>query len=206
MSDMHRRRFLGYVAATAGITAAGLGTNLLAAEEKRKFTMDLVCGAIGVQADQQGAIQLARQGGFESVQPSGELVKLSAGQLSELLDTLRESRLVWGAAGMPVDFRKDDATFQDGLRKLPPLAEAFQRAGVTRVSTWLSPTHQELTYLVNFKQHAARLREVAQVLGDHGQRFGLEYVGPKTSWSAAAVSVHPLDGGSQGVAGGHRAR
>ena len=27
-------------------------------------------------------------------------------------------------------------------------------------------------------------REVGKVLGDHGVRLGLEYVGPKTSWSA----------------------
>ena len=78
--------------------------------------MDLVCGAIGVGADQRKAIQLAHQGGFESVQPSPqELAQLSEGQLNELLGTLRESKLVWGAAGMPVEFRRDDATFQDGL-------------------------------------------------------------------------------------------
>ncbi len=59
----------------------------------------------------------ARQGGFESVQPSPqELAELSAGQLNDLLGTLRESRLAWGAAGMPVEFRRDDATFRDGLQ------------------------------------------------------------------------------------------
>jgi sugar phosphate isomerase/epimerase len=147
--------------------------------------MDLVCGAVGVQArSQREAIKLAAQGGFESIQPSpGELAGMSAAQLTEVLDLLREQKLVWGAAGLPVDFRKDDATFQQGLAKLPALATALQRAGATRVSTWLSPAHAELTYIANFKQHAQRLREVAKVLGDHGQRFGLEYVGPKTSWS-----------------------
>jgi sugar phosphate isomerase/epimerase len=35
-----------------------------------------------------------------------------------------------------------------------------------------------------FKQHASRLREIGKILGDHGIRLGLEYVGPKTSWSA----------------------
>ena len=33
------------------------------------------------------------------------------------------------------------------------------------------------------KTHAKRLREAAGILKNHGIRFGLEYVGPKTSWS-----------------------
>ena len=52
------------------------------------------------------------------------------------------------------------------------------------MSTWLSPCDDKLTYTANFKQHATRLREVAKVLADHGVRFGLEYVGPKTLWSS----------------------
>jgi sugar phosphate isomerase/epimerase len=36
--------------------------------------------------------------------------------------------------------------------------------------------------VANFRRHARRLREVAVVLGDHGLRLGLEYVGPRTSW------------------------
>jgi sugar phosphate isomerase/epimerase len=52
------------------------------------------------------------------------------------------------------------------------------------VSTWLAPCDDRLTYVANFRQHARRLRQVAEVLGDHRQRLGLEYVGPKTSWTA----------------------
>ena len=54
---------------------------------------------------------------------------------------------------------------------------------MTRVGTWLNPSHNTLTYLANFRQHARRLREVAKILGDYGLRLALEYVGPKTSWS-----------------------
>ena len=45
------------------------------------------------------------------------------------------------------------------------------------MGTWLSPSHDELTYRANFRQHGARLREVAGILKDHGIRLGLEYVG-----------------------------
>ncbi len=184
MDPINRRSFLSSLAAGAGVALAASGNALWAAEKKRKFTMDLVCGAIGVRANQREAIRLAALGGYESVQPAaGELAQMSSSQLGELLGLLREKKLVWGAAGMPVDFRKDEATFKQGLAKLPALAKALRQAGAARMSTWLMPTHAELTYATNFKQHALRLREVAKVLADNGQRFGLEYVGPKTLWS-----------------------
>ena len=58
----------------------------------------------------------------------------------------------------------------------------MQRAGVWRVSTWVLPCSDDLTYLQNFRQHAERLRQCAQVLADHGQKLGLEYVSPRTLW------------------------
>src|SRR5271157_1660814 len=73
--------------------------------------------------------------------------------------------------------------FQDSLKGLADDAKALQRAGASRMGTWLTPGHNSLTYLVNFKQHTARLGEIGKVLGDHGVRLGLEYVGPKTSWA-----------------------
>jgi sugar phosphate isomerase/epimerase len=83
-----------------------------------------------------------------------------------------------------VEFRGEEAAFQQSLKSLSGWASGLRRAGVTRVATWLSPAHRSLTYLANWRLHANRLREVARVLGEHGLRLGLEYVGPKTSWSA----------------------
>ena len=37
--------------------------------------------------------------------------------------------------------------------------------------------HDELTYLEYFRIVSRRLRELATIVGDHGMRFGLEYVG-----------------------------
>ncbi len=48
------------------------------------------------------------------------------------------------------------------------------------MNTWIMPTHPDLSYMANFRQHATRLREIAKILGHHGIRLGLEYVGPKT--------------------------
>jgi sugar phosphate isomerase/epimerase len=183
MSSLSRRGLFRGLA-TWGIA---LGTTRLKGDERpaRKFTMDLVCGNLGVSAKLPEAIALAHRFGFESVAPDiGFLRSISESQLSELRDGLKAKNLVWGAAGLSVDFRGGQASFEKGLTNLADEAAALRRAGASRIGTWISPAHKSLTYLANFKQHAARLREVGKVLGDQGVRLGLEYVGPKTSWTA----------------------
>jgi sugar phosphate isomerase/epimerase len=181
-----RRQFLGAVAtATAGLTfASALGVR---ADEpaKRKMTINLVCGAIGVSADQRQAIELAVKYGFESVEAySGFLAGLSSAELDDLKGFMKSKPVVFGAAGLSVEFRQDEAKLKEGLAGLPKIAKGLQNAGVDRVCTWLMPCDGKLTYLQNFQQHSKRLREIAIILKDHGIRFGLEYVGPKTSWSS----------------------
>jgi sugar phosphate isomerase/epimerase len=178
---LDRRSFLG---TTVCLTAMLPSASLFASTEKRRFTLDLCPGRIGVQSDQQTTLAFGKQFGFESIEPFGEtLATLSSAELVQLLDTLKESGLVWGAGGLSVDFRGSEETFKGGMQKLPAIASAFEKAGVTRVGTWLRPNHKELTYTQNFKLHVVRLREIAKVYADHSIRFGLEYVGPKTLWS-----------------------
>jgi sugar phosphate isomerase/epimerase len=141
----------------------------------------LTPGSVGVSADQAEAIRLAERYRFDAVEPYGAyLASLSSGQLEDLLLELKKTKLVWGAAGLPVDFRGDAEKFSSGMKELPKIAAALKQAGADRVGTWLMPGHDDLTYLRNLRQHAERLRGVARVLGDHGLRLGLEYVGTAT--------------------------
>ena len=192
-----QRRFVLKQAVAAGVAsvvskATANSANSSAAE--RAFTMDLTGGAIGVRAGQVDAVKLAGKYGFESVAPdSGYLASLDDSGRSDLAAVMKEEGVVWGAAGLPVEFRKDEDTFRSGLKRLPALAKAMELVGVTRVGTWLRPYHPELTYVANFRQHARRLRECVKVLGDHGQRFGMEYVGPKTLWASQRHSfIHTM--------------
>ena len=176
------------------VTATAWGLGLLAtpaarpgpeSPPRRKFTLALSCDAAGVAASPREAIDLAARFGFEAVEPSIAFLQgLSGDETAALLGTLKDLKLVWAASGLPVEFRGAEAAYQDSLKRLPAQAGALQKAGVTRVATWLTPTSRTLTYVSNFRQHARRLREVARVLADHGLRLGLEYVGPKTSWTA----------------------
>ncbi len=181
----NRREFLRWTTAAA-VAGTGLGALSASAAEsrKRQFTMDLVCGAIGVRADQPEAIRLAEKHGFESLAPSPHfLAGLSDEELAKLRADMTAKSLVWGSAGLPVDFRGDEGKFRAGLESLPKLAAALNRAGASRMNTWLSPRHDTRTYMDNFRLHADRLRKIATILADHGQRLGLEYVGTKTLWT-----------------------
>ncbi len=177
---MNRRQFINTTSALAAV--ATLPPALVAASattSARRMTIALTPGSIGVTAQSQKELNdLAHRHRFESVEPRGEeLAAMSPAQLADTLGDLKAKKLVWCATGLPVDFRKDDQTFKDGLAKLPKIAAGLQRAGATRIGTWISPSDAALTYRTNFKQHSARLREVGRILKDHGLRIGLEYVG-----------------------------
>src|SRR5690606_41783081 len=99
---------------------------------------------------------------------------------SEFLFKMKAANLSWYAAVLTVDLRKTKDLFRQGIENLPKVAHALQRSGVRRMSTWIMPTHEELTYIENFKQHASRLKEITEIIKDFDIKLGLEYVGPKT--------------------------
>ena len=197
MNNRISRRSMIRQAATGGmaaVSATAMGSTAFAAERTRKFTIDLVGGAIGVEASPAELIRLAVKHGFESVQPNSRyLGQLTDQQLAELRSQMKTDGLVWGAAGMPVEFRGDQPTFENHLKNLPKAVASYQRAGVTRISTYLKPFHEKLTYNQNFKQHATRLKSIAKIAGDGGLRFGLEYVGTKTLWTRSRFAfIHTM--------------
>ncbi len=150
-----------------------------------KFTLSLDPGSIGIKADQRELVNLAQQYGFESVTAYPDfLASLGEKDLKQFLGEMKEKGIVWGTSNLPFDFRKDENTFKAGIKELPKHALVLQKAGVTRMGTWILSFDDNLTYMRNFKQHAARIREIAKIVGDQGMRFGLEYVGPKTSWTS----------------------
>ena len=167
---------------SAGILAATFAHSVAAeGSSARKMTINLMPGMIGVRANQRELIELAHAHGFESIEPlGGELARMGADEIKELLETMRAKRVVFGAASLPVDFRGEESKFEERLRELPKIADALKRAEVTRMGTWIMPGHDSLTHLQNLKQHGKRLLQIADILGERGIRLGLEYVGTKT--------------------------
>ncbi len=196
-NKLTRRRF----ASAVGLGALALHPSSFSADApalpeapQRKFYTVLSLGRIGFKGSFQQSVELATKYGFEGVDPDpGYFSQLTDDELKELLDNLKAKNLRLGVAGLPVDFRKDVQTFSDGLKNLPLTAKLLSRAGVSRLSTYLLSFSDDLTYLQNFRQHACRLRACTQVLRDYGQRLGIEYVGPRTSWrSGRHPFIHTL--------------
>jgi sugar phosphate isomerase/epimerase len=188
-SRLSRRAFLG---ATAGL---GLAAHSAFAQNRPiKMTMNLSCGRIGVSAGQEEAIALAKAHGFQSVDPNpGYLAKMDDSALAALRDRMKQDGITWAAGDAPVDFRNDDASFREGMKGLPAVVESLERAGVDRVGTWLMFGSNELTYREYGVLMTRRLREMADVFGDHGLRFGLEYVGTWSAWTSVQFPwVHTM--------------
>jgi sugar phosphate isomerase/epimerase len=151
-------------------------------KNKVKFYKNLGHGHIGVRANQQQALEYAAKYGFDSITPNvGEFENKSSAEIRDWVKTMKAKGIRYGASGLPVQFRRDEEQFQKGLARLPRQANVLRQLGAERMATWIMPGHNELTYLKNFEQHKKRLREVAKVLRDNNIRFGLEFVGPRTS-------------------------
>ncbi len=131
-------------------------------------------GMIGVSMPFEDCAKLAAEAGFRGI-----TVNLAADP-DATRRTLEAHKLQPAAWGLPVEFRKDEAAFQDGLKKLPAVAKVAKSIGATRCSTWMLPFSDELTFDEHFTLFETRLRPCAEVLAEHGCRLGLEFVGTKT--------------------------
>jgi sugar phosphate isomerase/epimerase len=136
---------------------------------------------IGGQPPLKEYIALAQKYGFGGVEfnigEAAELAKTSS--VSDVKALFDEAKIAPATFGMPVDWRKGDSEFEQGMENLPALAQVAQGIGSSRCCTWLPPAiaGDPLEFR---NQTRDRFRKIATVLGDYGIRFGLEWVGPYT--------------------------
>ncbi|MEX2260792.1 MAG: sugar phosphate isomerase/epimerase family protein [Bryobacteraceae bacterium] len=90
---------------------------------------------------------------------------------------LRELNLKPAVCGLPVEFRKDEATFQGDMAKLEDAVRFAAGIGCPRMSTYLLPSSDtpkpELRALLK-----KRFQAISSVLARSNVRLGLEYVSP----------------------------
>jgi len=181
-NTISRRNFCRSAIAAAAIPAAQLLATPPAPKPSVKFYKNLSGGHIGLRANQQLSLEYAAKYGFESIVPNpNEFKDASNSEISDWLGQMKQKGIGYGTAGLPVDFRKDDQRFKQGLAQLPRQAAILNRLGVTRMATWILPGNNKLTYLQNFNLHKTRLGQAAEILKDNNVRLGLEFVGPRTS-------------------------
>ena len=182
MTRVNRRTFLR-TASAVSLAGAGLSATASRAAElpKRKFVMNLFPNLIGVNAKPHEAIKLAQQYGYQSVTPlPWVMVKYSEDELKELVAAMKNAGLRWGASLVWPFCTCDEVKFEEKRREMSETAKVLERAGVTRCFTWTGPGSDTLTYVANFRRHVQRLRVMGNLLGDHGLRLGVEYLGTKT--------------------------
>jgi sugar phosphate isomerase/epimerase len=154
-------------------------------------------GALGFNAPLDEALSLARVGGFAGLDlPLGELLQLAERtSAQDVRDRFRTSGVRPGGWGLPVDFRHDEERYRAGLAALPRHAALAQALGSPWCSTWILPYSDEREYEANMEHHVRLLRPVAQILAEHGCRFGLEFVGPRTSRAGHRYAfIHTIAG------------
>ena len=95
--------------------------------------------------------------------------------------------------GLPVNFREGEEAFRRDVAGLGEICAVNRALGVRGMATWIAPTTTS-----DVAEHRAllvrRLREVAVILGDHGLKLGLEFVGPKTSRLTGRPFIYDLRG------------
>lgn len=158
---------------------------------------NLNTGALGVKATLAEQIALAQRHGFAGIDFSiTEAQALAdAHGVSAVQDLFAAAGVRPGQWGFPVDFRSDEQRWRDGLDALPRQAALAAELGCFRTCTWILPGDNERTFWENFDFHVSRLRPAAQILANHGHRFGLEFVGPKTLRDTRKyLFVYTLDG------------
>ena len=80
--------------------------------------------------------------------------------------------------GLSVEWRKDEATFQTDLAKLPELAQLAAQLGVSRCTTYVLPS-TDATIEEYRATSIRRFAEIARILAEHNIALGLELLGPQ---------------------------
>ena len=121
-------------------------------------------------------VNLAADAGFEGADVDlGWARKKSPNALRDLF-ALRKLR--FGGWGVPFDWRgEDESKRRDGMKDLAQFAGYARDLDVDACATWIMPS-SDRRFIDNWNFHVERLKPVARVLADHGQRLGLEFVAP----------------------------
>ena len=90
---------------------------------------------------------------------------------------LSELHVLPGAINFPVEFRKDDATFEAGLVKLDAQARFAAAIHCPRMVTYIMSSSNTPKEELR-RQYKQRFTESARILAQHNVRLALEFLGP----------------------------
>lgn len=92
-------------------------------------------------------------------------------------DLLAGRSLFPAVVGCPVNFRREEEEFQEGMKQLPAVAAFAAAIGCPRMTTYVSSSWNRPRAEI-WSMLVTRFSAIAKVLAEHNVRFGLEYLGP----------------------------
>ena len=154
-------------------------------------------GAIGIQANIQEGLELAKSTGFGGLDLNiGEANTLAQEHSVDYVkDLWAKVGLSMGGWGLPVNWRGSDTEYDEGLLGLRDLAKLAADLGCYRTTTVVIGWSSKVPFKENWDFHIKRLRPVAETLKDYGHSLGIEFIGPATSRAAHKhLFVYTMDG------------
>jgi len=139
----------------------------------------LTTAGLGPVGDLDTLIGLASRNGFAAVDTGPDPLSkfVAAHGIEGAREYLAAHRVRLGNLGLPVEWRKDEDTFRQGLTRLTEAAELAVTMGCTRFGTWVLPSVEEPAHLFTLKM-VRRMRVMAGILGAYGLQLAVEYVAP----------------------------
>ena len=138
-------------------------------------------GALSLDLPFEEGLRLAREHGFAALDlPPSVLTGADMPSAAALRARYASAAVRPGGWALPIDFRRDEEAFRRDLADLPRQAALAGEMSAPWCFTWILPYSDELDYAANMERHAARLRQAARILAEHGCRLALEFVGPAT--------------------------
>jgi sugar phosphate isomerase/epimerase len=154
-------------------------------------------GALGISANFEQTVAAAAAHGFPGVDLDIAFLSRMAAEKSPQAarDWFGATGLRAGGMGLSVKWQsEDESEFQAGLAALEQQASLAASLGCTRLTTWVMPASNTLPFRAYWDLAVRRLGAVARVLGAHGMRLGLEFIGPATLRSQFKYAfVHSMD-------------
>jgi len=125
-------------------------------------------------------VALAGRTGYDAVEVDLTAVdRMAEGDdVQPVMELFASCRVEPGCCALPLEFRKDEATFEAGLKQLDRYARLAERIGCPRMATWVPPVFErpgrEMRAILR-----RRFTQAASVLAGCGVRLGLEFISPE---------------------------
>lgn len=154
-------------------------------------------GMIGIHASLAEALDMAAQYGFDGVDINLPDIAEMARETSagEVRDLLGRAACRPGNWGLPIKWHDSEQDQEEELARLRRYANLARDIGALRTTAVIMPWSDERAFAENYAFHVERLKPVADILGEHDCRFGLEFIGPETLRRGRKHAfIHTMDG------------